>query len=197
MIYRRRYAFMLALALTALAVSPLMASGQEPESLDKKLDRATALARNDRPDQLRQVAPLCEEVLADKQATDEQKIRALSVLAEAQGRQKSPAEQFKTAQRIRQLMPQSKLAEQASLLLQAELLRGQNKPAEAFEKVRELTQRQPDNPEGLSALRPSSAWRPTRRRKPTRRPRGRRACQGERRPLRPGLERRAGVGLSQ
>jgi tetratricopeptide (TPR) repeat protein len=149
MISSRRYPIVLVLPLV-LAASLMTAAGQEPESLDKKLDRATAFARNDRQDQLRQAAPICEEVLADKQATDEQKVRALSVLVEALGRQKRPAEQLKTAQRMRGVMPKSKLAEQASLLLQAELLRGQNKSAEALEKVRELTQRQPDNPDGLT-----------------------------------------------
>lgn len=146
--FRRRYPVTLVLTLAVLAAWPAVARAQEPETLDKKLDRATGLARNDRPDQLRQVAPICEEILADKQATDEQRIRALSVLAEAQGRQKRPAEQLKTAQRIRSAMPKSRLAEQASLLLQAELLRAQNKMPEAFEKVRELVERQPDSAEG-------------------------------------------------
>jgi tetratricopeptide (TPR) repeat protein len=127
------------------AAAALAADKDEP--LDRRLDKAAEYARNDRSNETYKAVKTCEEAIAAKDTTEEQRIRAFSILVQAYQSQKSIPAATKAAVRLRETMPESKVAEEASLLLQAELLRTQKNPDGAMEKVQELIDRQPDNPE--------------------------------------------------
>ena len=139
--------------LCLLTVSAMVAAAAQPdEPLDRRLDKAADLARNDRAAEAAKAVRTCEDAIAAKDTTEEQRIRAFSILVQAYRSQKNLPLATRTALRLLESMPGSKAAEQASFLLQADLLKSQNKPDGVLEKVKQLIELQPDSFEGHQRL---------------------------------------------
>ena len=110
--------------LCLLTVSAMVAAAAQPdEPLDRRLDKAADLARNDRAAEAAKAVRTCEDAIQAKDTTEEQRIRAFSILVQAYRSQKNLPLATRTALRLLESMPGSKAAEQASFLLQADLLK--------------------------------------------------------------------------
>jgi tetratricopeptide (TPR) repeat protein len=124
--------FILLLAAVVLLACDVARSAEQDHN--PRLDRAGDTARGAKP---LEAVKVCEEVIAAPDSSEDQKLRALQIIVDAQLKAGKPSDAAQTAARMATVAPNAK-GKRASAFAQADILRVQGKHADAVAKVAEL-----------------------------------------------------------